>query len=302
MSYLLCMDESGHDHKNTPYEVRGGIALRVDKLWPFVQAMRKLEIHAFGDTLSKYGKEIKGHKLLDKDRFKWAYQDDWMEDEERRKSCLAFLNRGIKKEAPKRHEFTAFGQACLTMVREMFSLLKAHEAVVFAGVIPSTVKRPADFVYDDYLRKDHVYVFQRYYDFLEEMETDGLLIMDETEKEEDRRFVNRMYRYFERTQTGNLRASRIAPVPFFVSSDMSYPVQAADCVIYCINWGFRLPKHGMDFPTRQDVADESADWIARLQACIRKTESGQTYREWGIKFVPDPYTSAKNEKGGKSDG
>ena len=39
------------------------------------------------------------------------------------------------------------------------------------------------------------------------------------------------------------------PTPFFVSSDMSYAVQAADlCIycIYCINWGFRLPARGMD--------------------------------------------------------
>jgi hypothetical protein len=27
MSWLLFLDESGHDHKNTPYEVRGGFAI-----------------------------------------------------------------------------------------------------------------------------------------------------------------------------------------------------------------------------------------------------------------------------------
>jgi hypothetical protein len=27
MSYLFFMDESGHDHRNTPYEVRGGVAI-----------------------------------------------------------------------------------------------------------------------------------------------------------------------------------------------------------------------------------------------------------------------------------
>lgn len=302
MSYLLCMDESGHDHKNTPYEVRGGVALRIEKLWPFVQAMRRLETLSFGDTLSKYGKELKGHKLLDKDRFKWAKQDAWMEDEERRKNCLAFLNRGMKKETPKHFEFTAYGQACLTMVRGIFSLLKDHEAAVFATIIPSIARKPDNFVYDDYLRKDHVFLFQRYYDFLEANKTHGLIIMDETEKEEDRRFVNRMYRYFERTQTGNLRASRIAPVPFFVSSDMSYPIQAADCVIYCINWGFRLPNQGMDAPTRKDIEAESAQWLNQLQACIDKKEDERAFLEWGIKYVPDPYNSRNKEKGGKSDG
>ena len=75
MSYLLFMDESGHDHKNTPYEVRGGIAIPDNELWSFVQGMQNLENLSFGDRLYNYGKEIKGHKLLDKDRFKWSNQD-----------------------------------------------------------------------------------------------------------------------------------------------------------------------------------------------------------------------------------
>ena len=33
MSWLLFMDESGHDHKNTPLEVRGGIALHAKDIW-----------------------------------------------------------------------------------------------------------------------------------------------------------------------------------------------------------------------------------------------------------------------------
>lgn len=37
MSWLLFMDESGHDHKNMPYEVRGGVAIHAGQLWPFVQ-------------------------------------------------------------------------------------------------------------------------------------------------------------------------------------------------------------------------------------------------------------------------
>jgi hypothetical protein len=38
MSWLLFCDESGHDHKNTPLEVRGGIAIKTNKIWDFVQA------------------------------------------------------------------------------------------------------------------------------------------------------------------------------------------------------------------------------------------------------------------------
>lgn len=109
-----------------------------------------------------------------------------------------------------------------------------------------------------------------------------------------------MYRYFSRTSSGNIRASRVVPVPFFVSSDMSYPIQAADCVIYCINRGFRLPSMGMDKPVRQEVANESATWIHGLQAKMDKLEEGRAFVEWGIKYVDDPFTGSSIKKGGKA--
>ena len=285
------MDESGHDHKIMPYEVRGGIALPVDALWPFVSAMRQLESSAFGAILHDYGKELKAHKLLDKDRFKWAAQDVWMPDDERRKACLAFLNRGLKREPPRRHEFTAYGQACLTMVRGMFRLLDQHGAVVLASVIPRGMIKPKDFAFEDYLRKDHVFLFERYFGLLDARDQSGLIVLDETEKTEDRRFMQRLSNYFSKTRTGMYRASRIVPVPLFVASDMSYPVQAADCVIYCINGGFRV--QGMDAPVRQEVADESADWLRRLQARVVLTKSGTEFTEYTIKYVPDPYVSRR---------
>ena len=89
MSYLLFLDESGHDHRTMPYEVRGGVALHASELWPFVQAMQRLELASFGTTLHQFQAELKGCKLLDKDRYKWAAQEAPMPDEERRKHCRA---------------------------------------------------------------------------------------------------------------------------------------------------------------------------------------------------------------------
>ncbi len=48
MSWLLFLDESGHDHNSMPYEVRGGIALQDMKAWPFVQGVQRLELECFG--------------------------------------------------------------------------------------------------------------------------------------------------------------------------------------------------------------------------------------------------------------
>jgi hypothetical protein len=53
MRWLLFLDESGHDHKATPYEVRGGIAIHAGKLWPLVQAVQRLELDCFGAPLTE---------------------------------------------------------------------------------------------------------------------------------------------------------------------------------------------------------------------------------------------------------
>jgi hypothetical protein len=145
MSYLLFLDESGHDHRNTPHEVRGGIALKADKLWPFIKAMQALEETSFGTTLQKYGSEIKGCKLLAKDRFKWANQEPLLDDEARRKYARLFLEKGREKRRPIRIEFTAYGQACLNMASGIYQLVRGHDGVIFAAAIPITVEKPATF-------------------------------------------------------------------------------------------------------------------------------------------------------------
>lgn len=291
MSWLFFMDESGHDHRNMPYEVRGGIALHAAKLWPFIQAWRRLELDTYGTELSQYSKEIKGSKLLDKDRLKWARQDVDMPDEERRKHCRAFLTKGLQKRPPARDEFTAYGQASARMAEGIFELLLNHKAMLFACAIPRHVTRPAEFSSEVYLRKDHVFLFERYFYFLEENNEYGLVVMDESDKQEDRRFVRRMHNYFQKTATGRYRTARIVPAPFFVASDMAIPVQAADLCIYAVNWGFRLPGQGMVATERLDVKNLTGDWIARLQYHGEGYRDGNTFKTHGIVYVPDPYES-----------
>ena len=127
MSWLLFLDESGHDHKNMPYEVRGGVAVHVSRLWPFVRAVQQIELDAFGAALILYQKELKGSTLLDAKRFKFAGQASTMNDEERRKHCRSFLTKGLeKKNNQTRDEFTAYGQACLAMADGIFQLLQDH--------------------------------------------------------------------------------------------------------------------------------------------------------------------------------
>ena len=68
MSWLPFLDESGHDHKNMPYEVRGGVALQDAQLWPFVQAMQRLELDRFDCQLHQFRNELNGSSQLDRKR------------------------------------------------------------------------------------------------------------------------------------------------------------------------------------------------------------------------------------------
>ena len=293
MSWLLFLDESGHDHRQMPYEVRGGITLRDSQLWPFVQAMQRLELASFGGQLHQYHNELKGSSLLDRKRFRFAAQAAQMPADARRKHSRGFLTKGLEKKVPSREEFTAYGQACLEMARGVFQLLRDHGAVLFASAIPVSVKKPVGLQIDEFLRKDHVFLLERFFYFLEAKREHGLLVMDEVEKTADRRFVRQLEAYFTRTGPGQYRTTWIVPAPFFVSSDMAYPVQAADLAIYCLNWGFRLPSQGMDATKRNEIADEFGPWLHQLQFHGDAYKSGQVFETWGIVYVPNSYAPGK---------
>lgn len=296
MSWLLFLDESGHDHRNTPYEVRGGVAFNARDLWPFVQDLQRLELDAFGAVLSQFRKEIKGRTLLNRDRFRWAAQAERMDDEARRKHCRGFLTRGLERRPPTRDEFTAYGQACLEWARGMFELVHSRRGVLFATAVPCSVQKPPTHTAEEFLRKDHVFLLERFFYFLEGRKEHGLIVMDEVDKTEDRRFVRRLEAYFRKTQRGRYRTQWIVPTPFFVASDMTYPVQVADVCVYCVNWGFRLPLRGMNAATRGEIEGEFRPWLDRLQFRGECEQDGVVRDAFGIVYVPDPYEARRAQE------
>lgn len=289
MSWLLFLDESGHDHKTMPYEVRGGVAVHASRLWPFVQAMKRLELDCFGCELSLFSKELKGSTLLDKKRFKFANQADPLEDSSRRKHCQGFFQKGLRNASPTRDEFTAYGQACLLMADGIFEVLHQFDARLFAAAIPTGTKRPAGNESTEFLRKDIVFLLERYFHMLEKPAEHGLLILDQIEQQEDKRFIRRLERYFTRTTKGRIRAKLIVPTPLFVSSELTYAVQAADLCVYCVNWGFRLPAAGMNAGLRPEIATRYGEWLNKLQYRAISLSEGEKHTVHGIFYVREPY-------------
>ena len=295
MSWLLFLDESGHDQKTMPYEVRGGVAIQDRRVWPFVRAVADLELACFGVRLGDFKKEFKGAKLLDGDRIEWGIRDKQQTDAERKRNARAFLSKGLQKTAPSRAEFSGYGQACLEMAQGIFRLLRDHDAKLFAAAIPCGVKSPEDYKATEYLRKDHVFLLERFYHFVRKRQEQGLIVLDQVEEQSDMRFVRKLERYFTKTTKGTQRADWIVPAPLFSSSFLSVPIQAADVCIYCINWGFRRPDWGMDAPTRKDIESRFSGWIRRLENRDRITKAdGSPKSLYGICFVPNPYGGSRH--------
>lgn len=291
MSWLLFLDESGHDHRTMPYEVRGGFAIHASKLWPFIQAVRTLEQSTFGTSLHDHGTEIKGSKLLQISRFKWQNQSPRLDDAARRKHALNFLNNSRQGRTPRRDEFTAYGQACIQMADGVAELLRSHEAKIFAAMIPC-VKKPTTLL-ADYLRKDIVFLLERFFYFLEERRETGLLVMDGSDKDADRQFVRRLERYFTEFLIGRQRTKWIVPVPLFVESDMAYGVQVADLCIYAMNWAYRRGE--MDGPQRVELQP----LVGLLEQLIWSGDGyrdGRVFKTRSVVFVPDPYDSRADQK------
>lgn len=293
MSWLLFMDESGHDHKNTPLEVRGGVALHARHIWEFTNAVRHAERDIFGVSLAEFGIELKGSKLLEHQRFTWARRSLPFRDRERQQLVRRFLDSKRKKTAPRKDEFTAYRQASLMMVERIFNLLIQHEAQLFAAAIPNGIKPPRDYKFSEFLRKDQNFLLERYFWFLEKKQEHGLLVMDRSDKTEDRRFLNRIRDYFEKSQNGRRRAQWIVPTPLFIDSELSAGVQAADICIYCINWGFRRPEWGFTGASRDDIHQRFGGRCGALQYQGQSYDGteGRTYNLYGIIYVPDPYSS-----------
>ncbi len=206
MSWLLFMDESGHDHKNTPFEVRGGVAIHSSRIWSFIQGWNGAVVEEFGPKFAELGGEIKGSRLLARKRIEWSQQMHPLDDGSRHRGVSRFLTKSLQREPPSRRDFTAYGQASRRMARRIFDLLEGNQAVLFASLIPRGTKPPKGFTSEHYLRKDHVFLQERFFYFLELKQEHEIFVMDQTEKQNDKRFVQRLHAYYTKTQKG-IRAS-----------------------------------------------------------------------------------------------
>ncbi len=253
---LLFIDESGHDHREAPYEVLAGVAIRERDLWNLIQAIRDAELEFFGLHMAEVGLEFKGRKLLKRKTVGFSTEGAPIELNQRRNLVRQLLQKGWQRsqgmpvEDVKFNELVAYGQTTIAFVRRVFELATRYQARIFAAVVSTDAPRHAE---PTFLRKDYAYLFERFYHYLEAISPDemGLVVFDELEKAQSRILLGQLEKYFLESGKGYQRSSRIVPEPFFVHSDLTTAVQLADLAAYCVNWGLRLKN--MAAPTRPEI-------------------------------------------------
>ena len=286
---LYFIDESGQDHGKTPYEVLAAVAIQEANLWNLIQSVRSAEIEYFGIRLSEVGVEFKGNQLLRRKMFRLASEGDPFPDEERRSLTLSLLKKGWETRqtgAPSRvrfNELVAYGQASLAFVQKVFELMALNHVKTFAAIVENSAPLPSN---ETFLRRDYAFLFERFFYHLETLpEAEmGLIVFDELEKTKCRILLDQMSFYFNRTNKGLIRRSRIVPEPFFVHSDLTTAIQLADLLAYCTNWGIRL--NPMTKPVRKELAP-MAGMLFDMRFVGRAEESDNDWTNYGMFFLDD---------------
>lgn len=295
---LFFLDESGTDHKNAPYEILAGVAIQEQNMWPLIQEFRGLERYHFGILLNEAKIELKGSTFLKNKNFRFAGQDESIPIKLRTPLVKSFLQKNLQSKSgynPKylQNEFTAFGQASIDFIRDIYKLSAQKNLKVFASIVPINVPKPK--TNQDFLRKDYLYLFERFFNYLQEGQSNemGILIFDERDRNFCVRLCSQIEAYFTNTRKGKLRSTRIMPQPLFVHSDLTTAVQIVDIVAYSINWGLRLK--GMKELTRPEMEEFGEN--AQSMQYTGKNGSNKLY---GIKYIQDLRPKSQRKKGSDS--
>lgn len=257
---LFFLDESGQDRGACPYEVIGGIAVREPHAWSLISDIHDSQVRNFGTTLDAFVVETKGTKFLKSKTFRLASQLPKIPEDERRELAFRLLRKGASARSsglsdsnPSKAELTAYAQSALEYVRDIFAACERRGVRSFAVCIHPKAPRDKTGRERGMLGKEFSSLFKIAYYVVDSISPDehALLVFDEVENSESRRFITRTRNYFRKTVVGKALSSRILPDPLFVHSDLTLLVQVADIVCYSLNWGYRRGR--MDGPVREEM-------------------------------------------------
>jgi len=280
MAFFLFIDESGQDHRESPYEVLAGVVVEDRDLWNLIEALREAELSMFGRRYTAGTGELKGKKILKRKVFRQAGQLGAIVPEERRELARTCLEKG---DTATRQQITALAQAKIEFVREVLNLCVRFRCRAIASLVDPGAPRPDH----NALRKDYAYLFERFFYFLEDAgpHHQGIVVFDELEKARSHILLNQMEEYFQQTARGRMRAAQIIPEPFFVHSDLSSLVQVADLFAYILSWGYRLPS--MTLPARPELKDLAISLRDLRHLTRREVDGNPDFLVYSFTYISD---------------
>lgn len=289
MAYFLFIDESGQDHKESPYEVLAGVAVLDSDMWSLIAALHDAEIKAFGRRYSNGTAELKGMKLLKKKVFHHALLNVEVAAEDVSTLARSALDDGASAGI---RELKALAIAKMRYVTDVFNICARFRCKAFASIVETDAHQTSS----DGLRKDYAYLFERFFYFLEDRggKDQGILVFDELEKSQSHVLIDQTHRYFKDSATGRLRSGLVIPEPFFVHSDLTTGIQIADLVAYIVSWGFRISN--MVKPARQEL-EPFAQQIAALRYKATRERNGMSdFAIWSFAHITDLRTRLEREE------
>jgi hypothetical protein len=175
-------------------------------------------------------------------------------------------------------------QAKLSYVSELFDLCARFRCKAFASIINTPMPRPAQ---AGFLRKDYVYLLERFFYYLEDKSLDicGAIVFDELEKSQSHILVDQMNQYFQRTAKGRARSGQIIPEPFFVHSDLTTGIQIADLILYTLSWGFRIKE--MSTPPREELSPFVEQICGLRYKAVREMNGNPNFVIWSFAVIND---------------
>jgi hypothetical protein len=178
MAIFLFVDESGQTHSSAPYEVLAGLAVNRKELWNFIRVIRDFEVECFGLKYGNDRREIKARKFLNRRTFAYAKQFEPFDEAVRTHLTKEALERG---RGISKYHLAALAQSKLAYVKKVLNHCATFNCKVFSCIVanPDNAGRK-----NSMLPKEYVYLFERFYYFLESQkpQQDGTIIFDEVEK------------------------------------------------------------------------------------------------------------------------
>jgi hypothetical protein len=280
VAYLLFVDESGQDHRHSPYEVLAGASIQDSHLWRLICDIQAVEEDTFGMQMPM-DKELKARELLKRKTFRLARQMEPISRSQRSTLARAALQSG---ERASRQQLTALAQAKIDYAHQVLRLCAEHNVRFFASIVEPGAPQPTG----NRLRKDYAYLFERFFYFLEDQPQNerGLVVFDELDRSRAHILIDQMSAYFQRTYNGQLRVSRIVPEPLFVHSDLTTGIKIADLVAYVISWNVRFGSLQASKRTELDSLGQ-AIMDRRYRAVIQDDAYPEGFNVWSFKEIDD---------------